>query len=223
MSASHSLSKSAARQLEQLPEGERVLWHGAPDWKALAMHVFHVRAVAIYFLALAGWNAFAAFSEGFGLAGAASGVATAAAAGAFVLLLLSGFAVLIARSTTYVVTSGRVVIMAGLALPKVINVPFPTIGSAALNLRASGNGDIPLEIIGEHQPAYLSLWPHARPWRLNKAQPMLRGVPDAAQAAEHLAAALAEKAGQPAKPVRRQAASQTRVGPVQTAPATAST
>ena len=46
MSASHSLSKSAARQLEQLPKGERVLWHGAPDWKALAMHVFHVRAVA---------------------------------------------------------------------------------------------------------------------------------------------------------------------------------
>jgi len=46
--------------------------------------------------------------------------------------------------------------------------------------------------------AYLSLWPHVRPWHINNAQPMLRGLPDAAAAAQVLAGALAEKAGQPA-------------------------
>ena len=33
---------------EPLPAGERILWQGAPDWRALAVDVFHVRAVWIY-------------------------------------------------------------------------------------------------------------------------------------------------------------------------------
>ena len=32
-----------------LPEGETILWQGAPDWRVLAVQAFHVRAVAIYF------------------------------------------------------------------------------------------------------------------------------------------------------------------------------
>ena len=34
---------------EPLPAGERILWQGAPDWRALAVHVFHVRKLAAYF------------------------------------------------------------------------------------------------------------------------------------------------------------------------------
>ena len=34
---------------EPLPAGEHVLWQGAPDWRTLARHVFHVRTLVVYF------------------------------------------------------------------------------------------------------------------------------------------------------------------------------
>ena len=37
---------------ERLPDGERLLWQGAPDWRALARQAFHVRGLAIYFGAI---------------------------------------------------------------------------------------------------------------------------------------------------------------------------
>jgi hypothetical protein len=183
---------------EELPEGEKLLWRGGPDWRALAMHVFHVRAVAIYFAVLAAWKTAGAFSAGGGVADAALSAAMVALFAGAALGLLVLFAKLIANTTVYTVTSNRVVIRAGVALPKAINIPFAVIGSAALKVRKGGDGDIPLQITGPDRAAYLHLWPHARPWRLAKAEPMLRGVPDAASVAEILAGALAEKAGQPA-------------------------
>ena len=32
-----------------LPEGERLLWQGSPNPKALALHAFHARKIATYF------------------------------------------------------------------------------------------------------------------------------------------------------------------------------
>lgn len=180
---------------EELPPGERVLWSGAPDWKSLAMHVFHVRAVAIYFAVIAAWKATAAAEAGALEAVTSFAVVAMFAAAALGLLCLFGW--LIARSTVYTVTDARVVIRAGVALPKAINIPFKVIGSASLNTRKGGDGDIPLKLSGEDRAAYLGLWPHVRPWRLANAQPMLRSVPDAAHVASILAGALAEKAGQP--------------------------
>lgn len=183
---------------EGLPEGERILWRGGPDWKSLAMHVFHVRAVAIYFAVIMGFKVVGTMSDGAGPAAAAmSGImVTLFAAAALGLLCLLAW--LIARSTIYTVTNERVVIRAGVALPKAINIPFSIIETAALRARPTGDGDIPLKLTGPDQAAYLPLWPHVRPWRLMRAQPMLRGVPDAARCAEILGGALADKAGQPA-------------------------
>jgi hypothetical protein len=33
---------------EKLPKGESILWQGAPDFKAVALRVFHMRALLIY-------------------------------------------------------------------------------------------------------------------------------------------------------------------------------
>jgi hypothetical protein len=30
--------------------GEHVVWQGAPDWRSLAVHAFHVRKIALYFV-----------------------------------------------------------------------------------------------------------------------------------------------------------------------------
>ncbi|MEQ8405985.1 MAG: photosynthetic complex putative assembly protein PuhB [Oceanicaulis sp.] len=199
---------------EELPEGERILWRGGPDWKALALHVFHVRAVAIYFTVLAVWKTGTALAAGRGAldALASAGMVVLFAAAALGLLVL--FAWLMARSTIYTVTSARVVMRIGVALPKTVNVPYAVIGSAALKLRKGGDGDIPLQLTGQNRAAYLHLWPHARPWRLAKAEPMLRGVPDAAKVAETLAGALAETAGQPAPRIQTEPAEAPRRAPM---------
>jgi len=182
---------------DDLPPGERILWQGSPNWKALAMHVFHVRAVAIYFVALLIWRVGESLSGGGGAGEAALYALSLVPVAIAALGLLGLLAWLIARSTIYTITNERVVIRAGVALPKAVNIPFSIIGSAALRVRNTGNGDIPLQLSGSDRAAYLQLWPHVRPWRFNRAEPMLRGLPDAAHAAEILASALAAKAGQP--------------------------
>ncbi|MFP4518428.1 MAG: photosynthetic complex putative assembly protein PuhB [Oceanicaulis sp.] len=183
---------------EELPEGERILWRGAPDWKALALHVFHVRAVAIYFAILAAWKTAGALAAGGGVADAALSAGMVAMFSAAALGLLVLFARLMAGSTIYTITSARVVMRIGVALPKTVNIPFAIVGKAALKVRPGGDGDIPLQLSGSDRAAYLHLWPHVRPWRLAKAEPMLRGVPEAAKVAEILASALAERTGQTA-------------------------
>jgi hypothetical protein len=68
--------------------------------------------------------------------------------------------------------------------------------SADLRLFADGSGDIPLLLAGETRVGYVTLWPHARPWKMKRVQPMMRSVPDAARVAQLLARALAASSGQ---------------------------
>jgi len=98
------------------------------------------------------------------------------------------------RTTVYTITNRRVVMRIGIALPLTVNLPFRIVGSAGLKLHADGTGDIPLSLTGDGRMAYLHLWPHARPWRTSRAEPMLRSVPDAARVAEILGRALASAA-----------------------------
>lgn len=198
---------------EELPEGERILWRGGPDWKSLALHVFHVRAVAIYFAILLAWKVWGALADGAGAAGAASSAFMVLGFAGAALGILTLLAWLIARATIYTVTTARVVIRAGVALPKAINIPFGIVESAGLTVRASGDGDIPLKLTGPDKLAYLHLWPNARPWRINTPEPMLRGVPDAARCAEILAQGLADYAGQTAPRITTPQAAKPRPQP----------
>ena len=51
MKATHEHEWEAAPGLPSaLPPGERILWQGAPDWRSLAVHAFHVRKIALYFV-----------------------------------------------------------------------------------------------------------------------------------------------------------------------------
>ncbi len=175
-----------------LPAGEHALWQGSPRWTALAVHALHVRLIGFYFVGLAVWQAVEA-----GRAGAPGGavlgtVASTLAMGAFVLALAAAYAWAAARSTTYTITTRRVVLTFGIALPVTLSLPFKSIGTASLKLRADGTGDIPLGLAEKRRMSALVLWPHLRPWRLGRLQPMLRAVPEAARVAEVLSAALVE-------------------------------
>ena len=182
---------------ERLPQGERILWQGAPDWKSLALRALHVRVVVAYFAILFVWSVWAAMSEGTALGEALLIAArlipvTLAAVG-----LLAGYAWLVHRTTVYTITNRRVVMRFGIALPMTLNIPFAIVGSAAVKAYGDKTGDIPLELTGTGRISYLALWPHARPWWTAKPQPMLRGVPQAEQVAEILREALRVVARRP--------------------------
>jgi len=171
---------------EDLPPGERVLWQGAPSWASLARHAFHIREVAAYFVLLAAVTAVLDKLDGQPLTSAA----TPLAAGAVGCLLLAFLAWLSSRTTTYAVTTRRVFLRIGIALPLTINLPLRRIEAAALALRGDGCGDVPLSLEDGPHLAYLHLWPHARPWRLKKPEPMMRSLADPERVARILADAL---------------------------------
>ena len=65
MKATHEHEWEAAPGLpEPLPEGEKILWQGTPDWQALAVHAFHVRKVAFYFGLMLTWQAISLNADG---------------------------------------------------------------------------------------------------------------------------------------------------------------
>jgi Bacterial PH domain len=175
---------------EPLPAGEEVLWQGRPEWRALALRAFHVRKIAIYFSILALWRAVSALIDGASVLSTATSVLWLITLGCAAVGVLMLMAWLSARSTLYTVTTRRILMQFGVALPMTLNIPFRVIGSAAVKTYPDGTGEIPIMITGAERIAYLVLWPYARPWRAARAEPMLRAVPDARHVADIFARAL---------------------------------
>jgi hypothetical protein len=175
---------------ERLPAGERMLWQGQPSWRALAIRVFHVRKIAIYFGLILMWRLASAWIDGSSSASAAAFLVwflpVALAAVAIPTLL----AWLYARTTVFTITNRRVVMRYGVALPWTLNLPYRSVESAAMNVQKDGTGDLALSLTGLGRISYLHLWPFARPWRVSRAQPMMRGLPDGLMTARVLARAL---------------------------------
>ena len=163
-----------------LPDGEHIVWQGAPDWRMLARTAFSTRAVAVYFALLAAWALVAAFA---GQRPALTGVEMTLGLGAVALLLLHALAFASARSTVYTLTNRRVVLRFGIAVPKCVNLPLAKVASVDLARHADGTGDVPLLLDGPSKLGVLALWPHARPWAIVRPQPMLRAIPDAERVA----------------------------------------
>jgi len=172
VNAHHEHEFEAAPGLpEPLPQGERLLWQGSPDWRTLAIHAFHVRKLAIYFAGMLGLQWLYLLGE----------------PGGSVLMPLLTSAVLatVALGTTvYTLTDRRILMRIGIVLTLTFNLPLRKLAAAAIRPQAGGHGDIALTLTGEDRIAYLNLWPHARPWLLKQPQPSLRCVPGAQKLGE---------------------------------------
>ncbi|MCW5612981.1 MAG: PH domain-containing protein [Rubrivivax sp.] len=190
---------------EKLPEGERILWQGAPDWRAMALRVFHLRKLAVYFGVILALRAANALYDGGGALAAAKSVAIALPWCLLALALFAGLAWLSARTTAYTLTDRRVVMRVGIVLSLTFNLPLRRLEGAGLRLGADGVGDIPLQLLRGERIAYLHLWPHARPWQLKQPEPMLRCVPEAEAVAQRLRDAWAACTGVAAVPAAAQA------------------
>jgi hypothetical protein len=173
-----------------LPEGETILWQGAPNWLTLAEQAFHVRAVAAYFALMLVWRTASAVIGGVAPAKAALAAASVTPIALVAIGILAFMAWLNSRTTVYTITNRRVVMRFGAAVPKAINIPFTIIEGAALKPLGKDAGDIALAIKLPNKIAFLHLWPHARPWRIAAPQPTLRALSSARPAAEILARAM---------------------------------
>jgi hypothetical protein len=178
-----------------LPPGERVLWQGRPCSQTLARRAFQVRKLAVYFALLLVWYLASALTSGEDARTAMLATLRMTGIALVPLALVYAYSWATSRSTTYTITDRRLVMSIGIALPMTINLPFSKVVSAAVEMFHGGHGSIVLTLTPTDRLAYLMLWPHARPWRMARAEPMLRGIPDAARVSQTLARALAASAG----------------------------
>ena len=190
---------------ERLPAGERLLWQGAPNWQLLARRVFHVHHVALYFAALLVWHAGGVIADGGDLAQALRGSGLLASLLLLALSALLLLAWLSARTTVYTITDQRIVMRIGIVLTVAYNLPLRCIEAADLRKASAGSGDIALTLERRTRIAWLHLWPHARPWRVARPQPMLLALPDAQAVSSLLAQAWSAANGAPARPAAQAA------------------
>lgn len=175
--ASHEHDLKAQRGLpEPLPVGEHILWQGSPDERLLARCAFHTRKLAVYFgLLLQLRGAFVLSDTGDWLL-ATKAILWVLPVFAAAWLAIFWLARLSARTSVYTITDKRVVMRVGIVLSLSFNLPFKQIEGARLKSLTGSAGDISLTIAPPTRLAYLNFWPHARPWKLAAAEPMLRSI-----------------------------------------------
>ncbi|MBS3996324.1 MAG: PH domain-containing protein [Hydrogenophaga sp.] len=175
---------------ETPPEGERILWQGAPDWWRLSVEALSLPWVAGYFVVLAVWR-FVTMMDQMPLVTAIAAALPLVIMGIVVCLMLMLVGYIQARATVYTITNRRVAMRIGAALTVTLNLPYTQVGRADLKLTKGGTGTIVLDLMGDTRLSYLVCWPHVRPWVMRRTQPALRCIPEAAKVA-HLLAEAAE-------------------------------
>ncbi len=181
---------------EAPPPGEVILWQGRPEIWPLLRESLSFNWVMGYFALLIVWRIGASSTMmpfGPALLTALPFLMLAAVTAA----ILYAIAWAQVKSTMYTITSERIAMRIGAALTLTLNLPFPKIAAADLDLKKSGTGTIALRTTGTAKLSYLILWPHVRPWHMKQTQPALRCIPDAARVAAILAEAAETRISRP--------------------------
>jgi Bacterial PH domain len=175
---------------DHLPEGERLIWQGKPDWKRLAINAFHVRKVAAYFTLIIVLQGALRLANGATWAEALNAVPVLFGLGVIACAILVVLAYASAKTTRYTLTSKRALMKVGIALPVIINMPFKQVDGVSFANTGKGCGTIVFKTGGQTRLAYLLLWPHAKPWHITKPQPAFRDIAEVETVASRLAFAL---------------------------------
>jgi len=182
---------------EALPEGEHILWQGAPNWWSLTKDALSFWWVAGYFAFLFAWRTVSGLTAET-LVQSATAASFFLVLGAIVCALLAVVGLMQAKSTVYTITNKRVVMRIGAALTMTLNVPFRQVKNAELATRKSGVGTIVLQLMEDGgRFSYVLTWPHVRPWRMKHTEPALRCIPEAANVARILAEAAETAVAEP--------------------------
>lgn len=181
---------------EALPSGEDILWQGRPAVMPLARKALSLNWVIGYFALLVVWR-IGVSTTAMPLGPAILTGLPFVVLGILAALILIGIAWVQSRATVYTITTERVAMRVGAALTLTLNLPFPKIGAADLDLHKDGHGTIALRTLGTARLSYMILWPHVRPWHMKHTRPALRCIPDAAKVAAILAEAAETRVSQP--------------------------
>ncbi|MEM7257061.1 MAG: photosynthetic complex putative assembly protein PuhB [Pseudomonadota bacterium] len=177
---------------ETLPAGEKLLWQGSPDFLLLARRVLHINKIIVWFVFIGVWRISAHWQATgewmFAL------LWTPALALGLCLSLLFMMAWFYARTTVYSITSLRVTMRFGLAVPITMNIPFTKIASASTRSYSADRGNIALKTVKGARVSHLVLWPNVRPWHWLAPQPMLCCISDFTRATEQLNHAVKSRA-----------------------------
>jgi len=180
----------------RLPDGETILWQGSPDASALAREAFKINWILGYMLVVVVWRGGGAWADG--------GLSLALATGLpYLVLAVAGYGVVYllawaqARGSIYTITTARVIMKVGAALPVTYTIPFLRIGTARLEMSTNGTGTIAMELTEGVHLSYAIMWPHMRPWHARQTQPAFRCIPNAAQVARILSDAAQTKLNEP--------------------------
>jgi hypothetical protein len=114
---------------ERLPANEKILWQGSPDARVLARSAFHIRKLALYFVALVAINAASVVTDGATAMDVLLALVWPAGLSALALGGVWTLAWLTARTAVYTVTDRRVVMRIGIVLTLTFNLPLRRIAS----------------------------------------------------------------------------------------------
>ncbi len=168
---------------EHLPEGETMVWQGRPTVAAMAKRVFYIPHLAVYFGLLIAGHTIYRLMEGVSAAQVMGTFVWQAGLATTVVVLLLWLARAYARSVLYTLTSERLVIRSGVALPMMVNIPIEQITAADLRVYRDGTGDILLKASADRKLYWVLLWPNVSAWYSRPVRPLLRGVPEPQSAA----------------------------------------
>lgn len=173
-----------------LPAGEHIVWQGRPAARAIARDKLKTRWIGGYFALMLVWL----LATGFYFERAAVDVAISlmimALAGGVVLGLARWFAWGVHKTSLYTITTRRVVMRFGIALPKAFNLPFAQIESVDVRADKNGNGDIALRFKPDIRLNWFIFWPHVRGLRMGRMEPQMIGIEDVADVADRLSTQL---------------------------------
>jgi hypothetical protein len=163
-------------EARRLPPGERVLWTGSPDARALARNFFRERWI-LGFIALT-FGGPLMVARGTGVTVLTIGLLAVAVAG------IRFFAWRLAKTSQYVITDRRVYFNIGIVLRADANVPYTVVDSVDLRRCRDGSGDLSLTMTEQNEIPWLLLFPHVR-WRgSSRGRPTLRGLTSPQAAAD---------------------------------------
>lgn len=178
------------------PEGESIVWQGAPNWWSLAKESLSLYWVFGYVMLLAIWR-FATLYDIVGIGHALAAALPFVLSGIIACAILMLIAYVQAKTTVYTITTKRIVLRIGAALTVSLNLPYSKIVNASLSLGRDGTGNIALELSEPRQFSYVILWPHVRPWKMSNPLPTLRCIPHADEVAKLFADAVRTEVNMP--------------------------
>ena len=173
---------------DYLPEGETMVWQGRPTVAAMARRVFFIPHLALYFGLLIAGHSVYRLMEGVSAAQIMGTFVWQAGLAATVLVLLAWLARSYAASVMYTLTSERLVIRSGVALPMMVNIPIEQITAADMRVYRDGTGDIVLTPVADRKLHWVLLWPNVSAWYSRPIRPLLRGLAEPHRAADAFAA-----------------------------------